>query len=160
MPIRRLLYRWQLAAIVVLPLWLFVGWGLFGTSAWGILGLLLVAPVTLIALGVVALIIGARPSVRETKALDWRDAAVVLPWHAAIVGVGFFGAWSTFFGALAVALAIAAFWISLWQLLREGSRRMQAAYTEFERTARDAGGGGRLPPEDGGEFLVIRENRD
>ncbi|QTX04486.1 hypothetical protein [Agromyces archimandritae] len=158
MPLRRLFYRWRLAAVVALPAWLFLGWGFFGQTGWGFLGLLVLVPVVLIALGAVALLIGMRPTARETRAASWPDVAVLAAWHASLVGLGFFGETATLFGVLALLLGIAAFWLALWQLMRDGSRRMQA-FAEAQRRAAGTPPG-RLPPEDGGEYLVIRESRD
>ena len=94
-------------------------------------------------------------------------------WHASIIGVGFYGQGSAFFGVAAILLAIAAFWVAIWQLVSDGARRMQATMSEFERLAAQQAGSP-MPPEargempvrrppfdDGdGEIIVVREVRD
>jgi hypothetical protein len=73
---------------------------------------------------------------------------------------------------LAILLAIAAFWSSIWQLVSDGARRVQASMIEFERLSAeqsgaqgtDAAGGPsmRRPPfDDGGDdVIIIHEVRD
>lgn len=171
MLIRRAFLRWLIAAAVVLPIWLGIGWAIFGGGGWGTLGLVIVVPLTFIALAVVALLVYIRPTVRAQRAVSWTDVAVVGAWHAAIVGIGFYGESGAFFGVIAILLAIAAFWSAIWQLIRDGARRMQATMTEFERLAAqqtgqagpDAAGGmpGRRPPfDDGDDVIIIHEPRD
>jgi hypothetical protein len=170
---RRAFLRWLVAAAVVLPVWLGIGWALFGGGGWGTLGLVIVVPVAFIALSVVALLVWIRPTVRAQRAASWADVAIVGAWHASIIGIGFYGQGATSFGVLAVLLAIAAFWSSVWQLISDGARRVQATMTEFERlaaeqaggaTGRDAAGGtpGRRPPfDDGdGDVIIVPEVRD
>ena len=77
MLIRRAFFRWQYLAIVVLPVWLAIGWAIFGGGGWGTLGLVLVVPLTVITLGVVALLMSVRPTVREQRALSWTDVGVL-----------------------------------------------------------------------------------
>ena len=86
--------------------------------------------------------------------------------------MGFYGETATIFSVLAILLAIAAFWSSIWQLVSDGARRVQASMAEFERLAAqqsgshgpDAAGGTstRRPPRDGGddEVIIIHEVRD
>lgn len=172
MLIRRAFLRWMVAAAVALPVWLAVGWAIFGGGGWGTLGLVVVVPLSFIALAVVALIVWIRPTVRAQRAVSWIDVGVVGAWHASIVALGFYGQASTVFGVLAILLAVAAFWVALWQLVRDGARRVQATMTEFERLAAqqtgaasgpDAAPGAprRRPPFDGdGDVYVVREVRD
>lgn len=172
MLIRRAFLRWLIAAAVVLPIWLGIGWAIFGGGGWGTLGLVIVVPLAFIALAVVALLVYIRPTVRAQRAVSWTDVAVIGAWHAAIVGVGFYGASGAFFGVIAILLAIAAFWSAIWQLIRDGARRMQATMSEFERLAAqqtgqagpDAAGRapGRRPPfdDDGDDVIIVREPRD
>ena len=169
MVIRRAFFRWQYLAIVVLPVWLAIGWAIFGGGGWGTLGLVLVVPLTVITLGVVALLMSVRPTVREQRALSWTDVGVLAGWHAAIIGTGFYGASATLFGVLAILLAIAAFWLAIWQLVGDGARRVQASMAEFERLAaqqqapgvRPDAGSARRPPDDGGDdVIIIHEVRD
>jgi hypothetical protein len=169
MLIRRAFFRWQYVAIAALPLWLAIGWAIFGGGGWGTLGLVLVVPLAAIALGVVALLMSVRPTVREQRALSWTDVGVLAGWHAAIIGTGFYGASATLFGVLAILLAIAAFWLAIWQLIGDGARRVQASMAEFERLAAQQQtpgvppdtGSRRRPPGDGDDdVIIIHEVRD
>lgn len=170
---RRAFLRWLVAAAVVLPIWLGVGWAVFGGGGWGTLGLVIAVPVAFIALAVVALLVWIRPTVRSQRAVSWTDVAVIGAWHASIIGIGFYGQGATFFSVLAILLAVGAFWSAVWQLISDGARRVQATMTEFERLAaqqtgsvpgRDAAAGTttRRPPFDDGDddVIVIREVRD
>ncbi|MBT2499731.1 hypothetical protein J7E25_11545 [Agromyces sp. ISL-38] len=170
MLIRRAFYRWQFIAVVALPVWLAVGWAVFGGGGWGTLGLVVVVPVGFIALGVVALLTSLRPTVREQRAASWMDLGIIGAWHAAIVATGFYGATATLFAVLAILLAIAAFWLAVWQLVHDGARRVQASMAEFERLAAqqqdgtrrpDAAATRRPPFDDGGDdVIIVREVRD
>src|SRR4029453_6591283 len=102
---------------------------------WGTLGLVITVPLAFIALGIIALIVWARPTVRAERAVSWTDVAVIGAWHASIIGIGFYGQGAAFFGVAAILLAIAAFWVAIWQLVSDGARRMQATMSEFERVA-------------------------
>lgn len=172
MLIRRVFLRWLVAAAVVLPIWLAVGWAIFGGGGWGTLGLVITVPVAFIALGIVALLVWARPTVRAERAVSWTDVAVIGAWHLSIIGIGFYGASAGLFGVLAILLAIAAFWAAIWQLVSDGARRVQATMTEFERLAAeqsnraapDAAGGTtpRRPPfgDDDGDVIIVHEVRE
>jgi hypothetical protein len=169
MLIRRAFRRWQYIAVVALPVWLAVGWAIFGGGGWGTLGLVFAVPIAFIALGVVALLVNVRPTVREERAVSWVDVGVIGAWHAAIIGTGVYGASATLFGVFAILLAIAAFWLAIWQLVGDGARRVQASMAEFERLAaqqqapgvRPDAGSARRPPDDGGDdVIIIHEVRD
>jgi len=172
MLIRRAFLRWLVAAVVVLPVWLGVGWAIYGGGGWGTLGLIITVPVAFISLGIIALLVWARPTVRAERAVSWTDVGVVGAWHLSIIGVGFYGEGATILSVLAILLAIAAFWSSIWQLVSDGARRVQASMAEFERLAAqqpgasgtDAAGGPsiRRPPfDDGGDdVIIIHEVRD
>ena len=69
MLIRRAFLRWLVAAVVVLPVWLGVGWLIYGGGGWGTLGLIITVPVAFISLGIIALIVWARPTVRAERAV-------------------------------------------------------------------------------------------
>jgi hypothetical protein len=172
MLLRRALYRWQMIAVVVLPVWLAVGWAVFGGGGWGTLGLVIVVPVAFLVLGVVALLTNVRPTVREQRALSWTDVGVLTAWQLSIIGTGFYGATATGFGVLAILLGIAAFWVAVWQLVTDGANRMKATMAEFERVAGQPAGsstgsastgpagasgpGVRRPPyDDGGDDVII-----
>ena len=171
MLLRRLFYRWQFIAVIALPVWLLVGWAVFGSGGWGTLGLALVVPVAFIALGIIALLVNARPTVRAERATSWLDVAVLGAWHLSIIGTGFYGPGGAWFAVFAVILAIAAFWVSLWQLISDGAKRMKASMDEFERLASQQPGGHAGPVtrdpstrsdsgDDDGDVIIVREVRD
>ncbi|WP_400999098.1 hypothetical protein [Agromyces sp. GXQ0307] len=165
MLIRRGFYRWQFAAAIVLPIWLLIGYAIFGSSGWGVVGLMFVTPIAFITLGVVALLVAARPDVRRDKAVAWSDVAVLGVWHLLIVAAGLYGPTGITFAILAMVGAIAAFWYAVWRLLRDGARRVRATMDEYERLvaegapARGVDGRSTRPAEDAGEVIVIREER-
>lgn len=163
MIIRRAFYYLLFPAVVVLPAWTLIGWGIFGHGGWALLGLLIAAPIMAIALLVVGLVIAMRPTVRRAKALSWTDVAVLTVWYACLIGFGFFGDTTTLFAVLGVAAALTAFWLSIGQLLKDGARSMRATMAEFEAQAA-APGVSRSPRsgfDDGdGEVIIIHEAKD
>jgi hypothetical protein len=167
MLIRRAFYRWQFIAAIVLPVWLLIGYAIFGSSGWGVLGLMFATPIAFVTLGVVALIVAARPDVRRDKAVDWADVAVLGTWHLLIIAAGVYGPTGITFAILAMVGAIAAFWYAVWRLLSDGARRVRATMEEYERIASSGaapgagipGEAGARRPADGGEVIVIREER-
>lgn len=167
MLIRRAFYRWQFIAAIALPVWLLLGYAIFGSSGWGVIGLMFATPIAFISLGVVALIVAARPDVRSAKAVAWADVAVLGTWHLLIIAAGFYGPTGITFAILAMIGAIGAFWYAVWRLLTDGARRMRATMEEYERIAYSGGSPGagipgeaeRRRPADGGEVIVIREER-
>ena len=178
MLLRRALYRWQMISVVVLPIWLAVGWAIFGGGGWGTLGLVLVVPIAFVVLGIVALLTNVRPTVRHERALSWIDVGVLTAWQLSIIATGFYGATATGFGVLAILLGIAAFWAAVWQLVTDGANRMKASMAEFERLAGEQQGGPassstggatgtsnpgvRRPPFDDGsdDVIIIHEVRE
>ncbi|TAM71270.1 MAG: hypothetical protein EPN48_01465 [Microbacteriaceae bacterium] len=133
MIVRRAFYYGQFIAAVVLPVWLLVGWGVFGSGGWGFFGLVLVCPVAFIALLTIALLNYARTSVRKARAVSWRDTGILAAWQLSIVGVGFFGASGAWFAFAAIVLAIVAFWYALWALVTDAGRRVAAAFAPVVR---------------------------
>jgi hypothetical protein len=128
-------------AAFVLPVWLLVGWIVFGAGAWALLFLFVAIPAVAIAQIVLTLLVRARASVRAERAVSWWDVAGFGVWHALVFATGCFVA--GWFGAtvfVAVAVAVALFWLTLWQLLREVRERARVVL-------RAADGTGYLPPE-------------
>lgn len=173
--IRRGFYYWQFLAAFVLPVWLLVGWGVFGGSGWGYVGLLIAAPLVFVALLVIALIVFARPAVRRSRAVSWWDVALYTVLHGSVVGLGFFGPTTTPFLVLGIVATIAGFWLALWELVSDGARSMRETMDAFEQAARGTapagpqgqGGSADTPPRapgqgpgDDPEVIVIHEVRD
>lgn len=156
MLLRRLFYRWQFLAAIALPGWLLVGWGVFGGSGW-VFPLLLVGAALLAAsLAIVSGLMRARGSVRRDRALSWWDVAILAAWHAAVIGLGFFGPTTALFTVLGITIGLAGFWYSLAALLRETGRAWRAGVTGYlDEQTRLAY---RRPPGPDGDVYVVREN--
>jgi len=156
--IRRAFYYWQFIAVIVLPLWVLVGRGIFGSSVgWDFVLFLLLCPILALALLAIAGLTTARKSVRSQRAVSWIDAGVLTAWHAAIIAYGFVDA--TVLAALVIVVAVAAFWIALWQLVTETRNRFTSLVEGFERDAqRPTNPGERL---DNGKVIILEpdENR-
>jgi hypothetical protein len=150
MMLRRAVLRWQLFAVPVLPLWLLVGFGVFGGRG-GFFLVFLGAGVLFAFLAAVAGLTRLRPLVRETRGLAWWDVAGTLAFHVAIVGLGFFGSTGIVFGAAAVLLGLATFWLTVWELTREWRERVSSA------VARASAAPSRRRGPDDGEVIIVHE---
>lgn len=122
---RKAFFRWLFPAAAVLPLWMLIGWAVFQAGGWAFLWVLLMAvPSVLIGQLVLALLVRARPSVREYRAVSWLDVLGFTLWHGLVIAVGCFPqgwfAWALT-GAIVVFLAL--FWSSLAQLWNEARGR-------------------------------------
>ncbi|MEF2978764.1 MFS transporter [Subtercola sp. YIM 133946] len=162
--VRRALYYWQPAAFVVLPLWVLIGWSVFGGSAWQFLLVLLSCGVLALSLAGVGMLNFTRKQVRAERALSWPDAALAIAWHAAIIAVGFLTPATTILAVAVVVLGLAAFWVSIVELARETRRRVQGVYDSFQYMAQmgapapsgpGVGAAPRGPIVDEHEYIVI-----
>ncbi|SEC57812.1 hypothetical protein SAMN04489806_3262 [Paramicrobacterium humi] len=158
--LRRAVYYWQLIAALLLPLWLFVGWGIWGGGAWTFVGVVVAAPVLFIAILVVTLIIYGRSEVRAANAVSWLDVALLALWHLSIIGLGCFGATGSLFAMLTVVTGLAAFWGTLWQLVRGFTRRARQTLREFEQLAGQTPPRGHVSSPEQGDVYVVYESRD
>jgi hypothetical protein len=123
---RRALFYWQFVAAVVLPSWVLIGRGLILSDvSWDFLLYLLLCPLLFVAMLAVAGLTTARKAVRSTRSVSWRDAAVMLVWHAAIVAYGFVA--SGALAALIVLIGVLAFWNAAWELYSETRTRVKNA---------------------------------
>lgn len=155
--LRKALYWWQFAAVIVLPTVVLIARGILGSSlGWDFLLYLILSPLLGVFLLVVAALTALRGSVRQTKAVSWLDAGVLLTWHAAIVGFAVLD--SAPLAAIVVIIAVAAFWIALWQLVTDTGRRMRSAVddftTEFAGVRQEMRDG--APSVQVGEVIVIQ----
>ncbi|UFS60991.1 MFS transporter [Subtercola endophyticus] len=166
--VRRAFYYWQPAAVVVLPLWILIGWSIFGGSAWQFLLVLLSCGVLALALAGVGLLNFTRKKVRTERALSWPDVALAAGWHAAIVATGFLTAATPLLSVAVVVLGLAAFWVSIVELARETRRRVQGVYESFQYAAQmgapagaaaGVGAAPRPPIVDEHEYIVIETSR-
>ena len=157
--LRQTFFRWLLPAAFVLPLWLVIGWIVFGASPWALLWVLVSAPIVFIGQLVLALLVRARGTVRAERAVSWTDAGVIGAWHLLVVALGVFdGRWWWPTLAVTFVVGVAALWTSLSQLWRETGPRISILRT--------SGGVGYVPPvreeaprsATADEVIVIREN--
>lgn len=132
---RRALYFWQFAAVLVLPLWVFIARGILGSSlGWDLLLFIFLCPLLAISMLIVVGITVARQAVRATRSVSWLDAAVLIVWHGLIITFGFVD--TSWVAALVVIVAIAAFWIAIGQLVIETRDRVRGVMAGFEEAAR------------------------
>jgi hypothetical protein len=148
MLLRRGFWYWQFAAALVLPLWVLTGYAIWGAGTAGFLGVAILAPLTVVAQLGLAAVIAARRSVRASRMVGRADAAVLAAFSLAVVGAGFFGPATTWFGVLAVAALLGAYWLAVTELVTEVRSRV--------RTTLDALGIRRpVQPRDAGEYIVL-----
>ena len=157
--LRQTFFRWLIPAAFVLPLWLVVGWIVFGASPWALLWVLLSAPVVFVWQLILALLVRARGTVRAERAVSWTDAGIIGAWHLLLVALGVFDSrwwWPAL--AVAVILGVVALSSSLRQLWRETGPRVSILRTAsgvgYVAPPRPQSTGGSSPDE----IIVIREN--
>ncbi|MEZ3161273.1 MFS transporter permease [Microbacterium sp. BWT-B31] len=120
MLLRRAFFGWLIPSAFILPLWLFVGIFIFNASGWAFLWLLIAVPSVLVGQLVLTLLVRARGTVRAQRAVSWWDVAGFSVWHLLTISLGFYNpAWWTAAFVGAVVVAIAMFWMELWQLWSE-----------------------------------------
>ena len=125
---RRALYYWQFTAAILLPVWVVIGRGLFGSPTGWDLALYIVLGIILgFSLLAVAALTVARKQVRDARALTGRDTLVLGIWHGAVILFGFVGA--PWVAAIVVVVTIAAFWNAVWTLFTETRTRLRNAFT-------------------------------
>ncbi|MCX6502124.1 MAG: MFS transporter permease [Microbacterium sp.] len=129
--IRRAFFAWLIPAAFVLPLWLFVGWGVFNAGGWAFVWVLFLAiPSVFLGQLALALLVRARPTVRAERAVSWTDVAGFGAWHVLTIALGFYAQtwWAPLF-VLTVVVGIALFWLTLTQLWREARPRTLLRHT-------------------------------
>jgi hypothetical protein len=119
--LRRAFFGWLIPAAFLLPLWLFVGWGLFDAGGWAFLWVLFIAiPSVFLGQLILTLLVRARPSVRAARAVSWWDVAGFAVWHSLTISLGFFDqAWWAPVFILTMFVGVGMIWLEVWQLLRE-----------------------------------------
>ncbi|AXA95704.1 MULTISPECIES: MFS transporter permease [unclassified Microbacterium] len=157
--LRQTFFRWLIPAAFVLPLWLVVGWIVFGASPWALLWVLLSAPIVFVWQLVLALLVRARGTVRAERAVSWTDAGLIGAWHVLVVALGVFdGRWWWPTLAVTIVLGVVALSSALRQLWRETGPRVSILRTVsgvgYVPPARPEHTGGSNPEE----IIVIREN--
>jgi hypothetical protein len=146
--LRRAFYGWLFPAAFILPLWLFIGWGVFSAGGWAFLWVVLIAiPSVFIGQLVLSLMVRARPSARAARAVSWWDVLGFTVWHCLTISLAFFTAsWWLPVMILTVCVGLAMFWLEIWQLMREAVRIMPGS------------AGGQAPSAGGrGDVFIITE---
>ncbi|MGP6171884.1 MFS transporter permease [Microbacterium sp. A196] len=156
--LRGAFYRWMFPAAVILPLWLLIGWGIFNAGGWAFLWVLFIAiPSVFIGQLVLTLLQRARTSARETRMASWWDVLGIGVWHLLTIAVGCYPqAWFPLLLTAAIVVALALFWLMLWQLW--GEARAAGSSIRFMTSATtDASFEPRHHAPADGEVFVIRE---
>ena len=153
MALRRVFFAWQFAAAAVLPLWLLLGYAVFGSSVGGFLSVVLLAPIVLVVELTLALLFSARARIRRDRALDPPAVGVLAAFQVGVIGMGFFGPASSWFGLLAAVAAIGGIWLGGTLLMRDLRARVQETMTAFGRPPQAQM---LRPPIDAGEYVVIK----
>jgi len=152
MYVRRALFYTLFPAAIVLPTWVLIARGIFGSSVgWDFVLFAVLCPILAIAMIAVASLTYARKTVRSARAVSWVDASIMGVWHAAIIAYGFVD--SSLLAALIVVAAIVGFWVALWQLFRETSRRMRGMIAGLDQSA----AAGASTPRDSSDRVIILE---
>lgn len=160
MLLRRAFFYWQFIAALVLPLWLFVGWGVSNASGWTFVGLLVLAPLMFVFLIIVSVLVYMRAGVRRSNAVSWMDIGLLGALHAAIVAFGLFTQATSAIAVLGVILGLAAFWGAVWQLVDETRSRARAALREFEQMTSAPPSAPRAHSVDGRVIVVEESHKD
>ncbi|QIM16489.1 MFS transporter permease [Leucobacter insecticola] len=134
--LRRAMYLWLFPAAFVLPMWLLIGWGVFGAGGWVFLWVLFVAiPSVFLGQLLMAFLVRSRPSVRRDRALSWPDVAGFAVWHVLVILVGcYVETWFPLALTAAIVSAALLLWSSLRQLRREAAAVMSGGFAEAEFT--------------------------
>lgn len=153
MPVQRAFFVWQFVAALVLPVWLLIGYAIQGQGVGGLVGVALLVPVVIVVEVALALLFSARVGIRRIRALDWPAVGVLAAFQAGVIGFGFFGPASAFFGVLAVLAALAGFWLATTLLVNDTRRRVRATLAQFQNPVVDR------TPIDRGEYVVVKPAR-
>ncbi|WP_213815818.1 MFS transporter [Glaciihabitans sp. dw_435] len=147
---RRILYRGQFVAAVLLPTWVLIGRGVIANGVgWEFLVYVVACPFLSIAMLAVGGLISARTSVRRTRTVSRYDAGLLTVWYLAIIS---YGLWAyTALAVLVVVLSVVGFWLAAWQLFTETRSRFRGLMDGFEQAARLPGQPGYGGPVGGGE---------
>jgi hypothetical protein len=153
MALRRAFFAWQFAAAAVLPLWLLLGYAVWGGGVGGFFSTVLLVPVVFVVELALAALFSARARVRRVRALDLPAVAVLAAFQLGVIGVGFFGPATAWFGLLAAAAAIGGFWLGSTLLVRDVRARVQETMTAFGAPPQPPTS---RAPINGGEYIVIK----
>ena len=128
MVLRRALYIWQFFGAIVLPAWVLIGRGIvLADVGWDFVLYLVLCPILCVAMLAVAGLTVARKSVRVSRAVSWRDVAVIGVWHISIIAYGFVAV--SGLAAVVVIVGLIAFWNAAWQLFTETRAMVVEAFS-------------------------------
>lgn len=154
MLVRRVVYRAIFPLAVVLPIWVLISHGIIADGiGWQFVAYLFIAPFLFIALLAIGGIIVARPGVRAASAVSWPDAAVLIALWLVLIASGFFA-----YPALAIAavlLVLGAFWLAVFEFVRETRRRLQQFTDDLQAAQQSAQQRPQAAPIDMGEVIVV-----
>lgn len=155
MGVRRVVYRLLFPMAFALPVWVLIGRGiLIDGIGWEFLVYLIACPLLFVALVIVSALVVWRPGIRREAAVSWIDVAAFGSLWLILLVTGLVAHPATV--ALAVLALIAVFWVSVWQLVVEGRRRVQAVMDDIDATTRGARASVYGPaPVDIGEVIVV-----
>lgn len=153
--VRHVFFLEQFAAVVVLPIWVIVGWSIWGPA--GVPGTVNLTPFLVVVLAVacqtgLAVIFSVRASVRRQRAVSGLDVAALALLAAALIGAGFFSTAVSAFLAVAVVVSVAGFWLGVVELVRELRARVRSTLSSLGITRPQA-------PVDRGEYVVLPPRR-
>ena len=150
---RRALFYWQFTAALLLPVWVVIGRGLYGSAnGWDILLYIVLSIVLGIALLAVAGVTTARKAVRTSRTVSTRDAIILSIWHLAIIVYGFADA--AWLAAIIILITVVAFWQAVIALFAETRQRVRSAFALPDFPV-DAGTYTSTPITDSGDHRVI-----
>ncbi len=155
MDVRRVVLRLLFPMAVVLPVWLLIGRGiLFDGGGWEFVGYLILCPILFVALLVIGGLIRFRPGMRAAGAVSWMDVAGLGALWLLLALAGFLTHPAV--AALAVAALLVVFWLSVWQFVQAGRRRVQEVMDDIDATVNGARASVYGPaPVDVGEVIVV-----
>jgi len=154
---RRILYLGQFVAAIVLPTWVLIGRGLLDNDiGWEFLVFLVAAPFLSIGMLAVAALTFARRSVRSTRTVSWLDAGLLTAWYLAIIAYGLWA--STTLAIVVLVLAVGAFWLAIWQFVRETRARWRGLVAGFEEAAQAQNDGAKNGPPP--RVIVVTSDED
>lgn len=155
MVVRRVVYRLIFPLAFVLPAWVLIGRGiLLDGIGWDFVVYLLVCPLLFVMLLVIGGFLVWRPGARDEKAVTGWDAVILIALWLTLIATGFVAYPALV--ALAVALVLGAFWLSLWELVSAGRKQFQVMMDDIDATTRGARAS--VPPQqvlDIGEVIVV-----
>ena len=154
MVVRRVVYRAIFPLAVVIPIWVLISHGIIADGiGWQFVVYLFVAPVLFVALMVIGGIISATPGVRAAKAVSWPDAAVLIALWLVLIATGFFA--YPVLAIAAVLLVLGAFWLAVFEFVRETRRRLQQFADQMQTASQVPTQRPPAAPIDMGEVIVV-----